>query len=133
MYIAVAALFNRLRLLSWVQWRSQGGRDYSVLVNYQSPLSSFLRLAPLIISFSIKYRRNRLLLESFIELPVKDVRIYQLVNKRLEILAIATSHIAHLCNKYNHVFAPLISMPGFNSINFHQIIGLKLSSKIQSF
>ena len=41
------------------------GGGYSVLVNYQSLLSNFRLLAPLIISFFIKYRRNRLLLESF--------------------------------------------------------------------
>ena len=43
--------------------------------------------------------------------------IYQLVNKRTEILPLATSHIAHLCN---YVFALLISMPHFKSINFYQ-------------
>ena len=47
--------------------------------------------------------------------------IYQHVNKQTEILAIATSHITHLCNLYYvHVFALLISMPGFHSINFYQ-------------
>ena len=46
--------------------------------------------------------------------------IYQLVNKIIETLAIATSHIAHLCKSYNYVFAPQISMPRFNSINFYQ-------------
>ena len=46
--------------------------------------------------------------------------IYQLVNKRTEILAIATSHIAHLSNKHNHVFVLLISMPRFNSIKVYQ-------------
>ena len=29
--------------------------------------------------------------------------IYQLLNKRTEVLAITTYHIAHLCNQYNHV------------------------------
>ena len=47
--------------------------------------------------------------------------IYQLVNTRTEILEIATCHIAHLCNWYNHAFAVLIFMPRFNSINFHEI------------
>ena len=46
--------------------------------------------------------------------------IYQLVNKRTDILSTATSHIALLWNLYNHVFALLISMPRFNSINFYQ-------------
>ena len=32
----------------------------------------------------------------------------QLANKRTEILAIATSLTAHLCNWYNHMFALLI-------------------------
>ena len=47
--------------------------------------------------------------------------IYKLVNRRTEVQAIATSHLAHLCNRYNHVFALLISMPRFNSINFIKI------------
>ena len=51
--------------------------------------------------------------------------IYQLVNKRTEILAIATSHIAHVCNQYNHGFTLQISMPRINSIIFIKI-GLKL-------
>ena len=39
---------------------------------------------------------------------------------RTEILPLATSHIAiaHLCNQFNHVFALLMSMPHFKSINF---------------
>ena len=97
-----------------------GGLFGTTVVNYQSLLSNCFPLAPQIISFSIKYRRNRLLLQSFIELPVLYFTIYQLVNKRSEILAIAISHMAHICNLYNHVFALLISMPRFNSINFYQ-------------
>ena len=31
--------------------------------------------------------------------------IYQHVNKRTEILPLATSHVAHLYNRLNHVFA----------------------------
>ena len=54
--------------------------------------------------------------------------IYQLVNKKTKILAIAISQIAHSCNQYNHVFALLISMPCFNSINFDQN-----TPKIKSF
>ena len=46
--------------------------------------------------------------------------IHQLVNNRTEILARATSHIAHLCNWYNLVFALLISLSRFNSNNFYQ-------------
>ena len=42
----------------------------------------------------MKYRRNRLLLEGFIELPLKDFMIYQFVN-RTEIVAIVTSYIAY--------------------------------------
>ena len=50
-----------------------------------------------------------------------DLR-YQLVNKRTEILPLATSHIAivHLCNHFNDVFAPLIFMPYFKSFKFYQ-------------
>ena len=57
--------------------------------------------------------------------------IYHLVNKRIEILAIATSNFARLCNWYNHVFALLNSMSRFNSINFIKL-GLKLSSFCQT-
>ena len=46
--------------------------------------------------------------------------IYQLVNKRTEILAIATTHIAHFCHYYYHVFTLLICVPRFNSIKFYQ-------------
>ena len=45
---------------------------------------------------------------------------YQLVNRRTKILPLATSHIAHLRNQFNHVFALLISLPSFTSINFYQ-------------
>ena len=53
-----------------------------------------------------------------------DLR-YQLVNKRTEILPLATSRIAiaHLCIQFNHGFVLLISMismPYFKSINFYQ-------------
>ena len=46
-----------------------GGGGYLVLVNYQSLVSKFfpLALSPQLF-FSIKYRRNRLLFESFLEL-----------------------------------------------------------------
>ena len=54
------------------------------------------------------------------KLPIQDFMIYQLVNKRAEILATAIFQIAHLCNQYNHVFAQLTSIPCFNSINFDQ-------------
>ena len=49
--------------------------------------------------------------------------IYLLVNKRTELLLLATSHITiahHLCNQFNHGFALLISMPRFKSIYFCQ-------------
>ena len=46
--------------------------------------------------------------------------IYQLVNKRTKILAIATTNVAHFCNLYYHVFTLLICMPRFNSIKFYQ-------------
>ena len=69
---------------------SSGVGGYSVLVNYISLLSSLLSSLQ-IISLSIKYRQNRLLLESFVELQVWDFMIYQLVNKATEILSIASS------------------------------------------
>ena len=76
------------------------GGGYSVLLSLiTNPFfSNFFPLASLIISFFIEYRQNRLLLESFIELLVEDLMIYQLVKKRTEILATATfpSEHAHL-------------------------------------
>ena len=47
--------------------------------------------------------------------------IYQHVSKKTKILPLATSHIAHLCNLFNHV-CTTISMPYFKSINFYQNI-----------
>ena len=46
--------------------------------------------------------------------------IYRLIKKRTEILLLAISHIAHLCNQFNCLFALLIPMPRFKSINFYQ-------------
>ena len=46
--------------------------------------------------------------------------IYQFVNKWAEILPLATSHISHLYNLLNHVFALLFSMPDFQNNNFDQ-------------
>ena len=78
------------------------GGGYSVLVNYQSFLSNIFSLAsPLELLFCIKYRQNILFRISFIEL--QDFMIYQHVNKRTKILPLATYHIAHLCNQFNHV------------------------------
>ena len=47
-----------------------GGGGYSVLVNYQSLASKFFSLVPSQLFFSIKYRRNRLLRVSFLELGI---------------------------------------------------------------
>ena len=44
------------------------GGGYSVLLNYQSLASQFFSLVPSQLFFSIKYRRNRLLRVSFLEL-----------------------------------------------------------------
>ena len=44
--------------------------------------------------------------------------IYQLVNKRTEILPSATSHKAHLCNQFNHVCTP--NFYATLSVNFFQ-------------
>ena len=46
--------------------------------------------------------------------------IYQLVNTRTKILPLDSSHITQLCDQFNHVFAPLISMPRFENIKFYQ-------------
>ena len=37
-----------------------------------------------------------------------------------KILPLATSHIAHFCYRFRYVFAGLISMPSFKSIDFYQ-------------
>ena len=39
---------------------------------------------------------------------------------RTEILSLATCPVAHFCNHFNLVFALLILMSRFNSINFYQ-------------
>ena len=46
--------------------------------------------------------------------------IYQLENKRIEILAIASFHISIYASSIIMFFALLISMPSFNSNNFYQ-------------
>ena len=78
-----------------------GGRSYSVSVNYQSLLSNLFLLASPRLFFCVKYKRKRLFRVSFIELY--NFMIYQHLNKRTKILPSATSHITHLCNKFNHV------------------------------
>ena len=42
--------------------------------------------------------------------------------KRIEVLPLATSHIAiaHLCNRFNHVFAQPIFMSRFKSFIFYK-------------
>ena len=45
--------------------------------------------------------------------------IYQPVSKNTEILPLAISNIAHLCNQFNHAFAPLIFMLCLKYINFY--------------
>ena len=66
-------MFNKGFIKKYISSGIEEG--YSFIIN-QLPIP----IALLIKSFSIKYRRNRLLLESFIELPIKDFIIYQLVN-----------------------------------------------------
>ena len=77
------------------------GGGYSVSVIYKSLLFNIFSLAPPQLSFFVKYRQKRSLRVSFIEL--KDFTIYQHVNKRTNILALATYDIAHLCSQFNHV------------------------------
>ena len=52
--------------------------------------------------------------------------IYHLVNKTTEVLLLAISLIAHLCNQFNLVFALIISMPRSKRNNFVKT-GLTLS------
>ena len=81
---------------------SRGGGGFSVLVNYQSFLSSLFSFAPFPeLFFSINCIRNRLLRVSFIELF--DFIIYQHLNKITNILPLSTSQIAHSCHQFSHV------------------------------
>ena len=77
-------MFNKGFIKKYISLEIEGD-IHLLLVNYQSLLSNFLPIALLTKSFSITYRRNRLLLDSFIQLPVKDFMIYQLVNNRPKI------------------------------------------------
>ena len=78
------------------------GGGYSVLFNSQSFFSNLFSLAPPPqLFFSIICIRNRLLRVSFIELF--DFIIYQHLNKRRNILPLATSQVAHLFHQFNHV------------------------------
>ena len=80
------------------------GGGYLELVDYLTLVFKFFPLAPLLpphLFFSKKYRRNRLLCVSFLELD--DFMIYQHVSKRAKILPLATFHIAHLCKQFNQV------------------------------
>ena len=96
--------------------RNRGEGGYSVLANYQSFLSNLFSLAtPPKLFFSINCIRIRLLRVSFIELF--DFIIYQHLNKRTNILPLATSQIAHLCHCLI-LFAQPISKPRFKSIIF---------------
>ena len=114
-YLILIAYWKMLNIGDIKKCKSLEIGGHLVLVNYQSLLSNFLLFSPQIISFSIKYIRNRLLLESsgigFYDLPA--------CNKITKILAIATSQIIHLCNMY-HVFALQNFMSRFNSGNFYQ-------------
>ena len=77
-------MFNKGFIKKYISSEIEGD-IHLLLVNYQSLLSNFLPIALLTKSFSITYRRNRILLDSFIELRVKDFMIYQLVNNRPKI------------------------------------------------
>ena len=101
---------NKCIINSEIRW---GG--YSVLVNYQSLLSNIFPLAPQLFFF-IKYKWNRLLRVSFIEL--RNFVIYQHVNKKTAMVSLATSHIAHKFNQLNHVTLP-ISMLRLKNIIFY--------------
>ena len=61
--------------------------------------------------------------------------IYQLVNKRVEILPLAATHIGHYRNQFNRVFALLISMPRLKVLSFIKIGQnlLFLQNKIVNF
>ena len=52
------------------------------------------------------------------------------LNTRTEILAIASSHIAHLCNNFNYVFARIISIPRFNNL---ALILIKICLRLKIF
>ena len=75
-----------------------GAIKHKLIANHISQM--FFYWTPQIFFF-IKCTQNRLLRMSFIEL--QNFMIYQHVNERTKILPLATSHIAHLCNQFNHV------------------------------
>ena len=91
---------HRFHQQTYYKLRNRGGGIRSI-VNYQSLVLKIFSLAPHHLFFYIKYRRNRLLCVSFVELY--DSMIYQHVNKRAKILPLATFHIAHLCKQFNQV------------------------------
>ena len=108
--------------------------NYSVNISQALNTSLKSRTVSPPITF-IKYRRNILFLVSFIW----TVEFYNLPAGIYEnwilVLPLVTSHIAHLFNQFNYVFALLISMARFKCINFYQnrpIIKLLLQ-KIQIF
>ena len=98
---------------------------YSVLVNYQSFLSNLFSLAPQLF-FSINCIRNWLLCVSFIELF--DFIIYQHLNKRTNILPLASSQIAHLCHQFNHVCTA-----NFNATFWKHYFWIKIALKWSYF
>ena len=87
---------------------------YLVLVIYRSLLSHLVLLVPSSQLSLWNAHKIDLLFVSFIELL--ECVIYQFLNKIIEILPLASSHKAHLCNQANHVFALLISMPQFKTL-----------------
>ena len=66
--IAIVKMLNIGFISEHIIYLGIGG-GYLILVNFQSPVSKFFPLAPPPhLFFSIKYRRNRLLCASFLQL-----------------------------------------------------------------
>ena len=100
---------KKIKTYKWV-----GG--YSILVNYQSLLSSFLSsFVSLARSasnyYSLKYTRNRLPLVSFTDLGFYDLPACKYETKILPF--ISTFYIAHFCKQFNQVFPLLTSYATF--------------------
>ena len=79
-----------------------GGREGGLFSISYLPIISLksVFISPPQLFFSINCIRNRLLRVSFVELF--DFIIYLHLNKRTNILPLATSQIAHLCIPFNH-------------------------------
>ena len=67
-FIAIVKMLNIGFIKKYIPKLEIGGGGYSVLLNYQSLASKIFSLVPSLLFFYIKYKRNRVLRVSFLEL-----------------------------------------------------------------